>query len=189
MVNTTRYGFNVSEKHKMLWWAPIRTGTRTVSQILGYNGFKFEGKPTGFGYTHYCGIEEKYSEYDIICSCRNPYDKIVSIFKNYYPTYPEKNKETFRDFILDNLNTQQFIDLVNNPKIVKKPKYFVRIENLKEDLLKLPFIYDVLDEERLDLILEHGKQLDSWEEYYDQNIKDKVYNKLKTLFIVFGYSK
>jgi hypothetical protein len=180
-------GYNVSERYKMLWYAPSRTGTRGISQILSYYGFTRDGYPIYMNgiqnYSHLTPTNGLYQDYQTICSTRNPYSRTVSIFKNYV-----KKKTTFKDFIFKEIPSGDF-EFIYNPKILKPFDYLIKLENLFEDLTKLPFIFEVLNKNQLELLCQHGKEIDEWESYYDEETKDRVYELLKDHFLFWGYEK
>jgi hypothetical protein len=101
----------------------------------------------------------------------------------------DKNIDSFRNYLKFELTKKDLLEIVLRPKLVRYPDYVIRLEYMREDLSKLPFIYDVLTDKQLDYLTEHGKEIDSWEEFYDQEMKDIVYNLLKDHFDFFGYEK
>ena len=78
---------NISHKHKTIWWAPERAGTKITRKILSnYDFLVFDPKigdevSIETRYTsHLNEIPEKYLDYKLICNVRNPYDRVFSIF-------------------------------------------------------------------------------------------------------------
>lgn len=189
-MGTSEPGYNISEKYKFVWVAPSRTGSRTVSEILTYYDFKFNGFPVflynGYRYTHISPNVEQFSDYKIICSARNPYSRVYSHFKNYGHHQPEKTKENFRNYVFGN----EWVE--NNllePILKKRPDYIIRIEHIKEDLMKIPFIFDKLTHRQLDLLLLHDVVDETWRTYYDDEMKEKVYQSFRNHFDYWGYEK
>lgn len=184
---------NTSEKYKCDWIAPERTGSRKVSEILSFYGFKHNNRPIyeygKYNYAHEVMLNSIPKEYKIICSARNPYSKVLSLFKNFYENSTDKSKDSFKKYVINDLPKGQMIKMVINPVLNKVPDYILRLENLTEDLLKLPFIHDVLTTKQVELLSSHGKQLESWEEYYDDEMKEIVYLYTKQHFDMFGYKK
>jgi hypothetical protein len=84
---------NISHKHKTIWWAPERCGTKGTAHI--FNHFDFDYIPKGT--EKYGGINKqtqyqsheiipppsKYEDYNVICSIRNPYDRMLGVFVNF----------------------------------------------------------------------------------------------------------
>lgn len=180
-------GYNVSERYKMIWYAPERTGTRTIAKILNYYGFTCNGKPLVYNeimnYSHYVPDVNLYSGYQTICTVRNPYSRTLSIFKNY-----THKSISFKEFIFSELKKRQHNSLFN--PIVDKPfNYVVKLENMYQDLLNIPFIHDKLTDTQLKYMCEHGKEIDEWESHYDDESKEMVYKLVPSHFEYFGYSK
>jgi hypothetical protein len=185
---------NVSEKYKFEWVAPERTGSRKVAEILNYYGFKCNGLPIHDGitvnpYTHRSISNEKYSDYKVICNTRNPYGRVYSLFKNFYHHFTDKSKEGFRKFLTQELPRLETINMVSIKKWDKPFDYIIRLEYMKEDLMKLPFILDVLTESQIDMILSHGKEIEDWEKFYDNEMKEMVYGYTEHQFKLWGYDK
>jgi hypothetical protein len=188
---TTEY--NISEKYKFIWLAPERTGSRKVAEILSYFGFTNVGMTlfsTGnYNFSHYSKELEGNKDYKLICNTRNPYSRVYSLFKNFYGLSTEKSKESFKNYLIHDLLNGQIKRMVINPPPNVKPDYIIRLEHMTEDLLKLPFIFDVLTEKQVRLLSYHDKPIDSWEEFYDEESRNIVYNLLKYQFDLFGYEK
>jgi hypothetical protein len=185
-------GNNISEKYKFQWIAPERTGSRKLSEILTYYGFTWNGeKVFNYGtykYSHRTD-QNNYQDYKVICSARNPYSRVLSLFKNFYQKTQEKNKETFKNYLKYDLPQGQMYNMVVNPILTNRPDYIIRLEHMVDDLLKLPFILDVLTERQVRLLTEHGKPIDEWESFYDEESKDIIRNLIPTHFEYFGYEK
>lgn len=187
------YGCNISEKYKFVWVAPERTGSRKVAEILTYYGFTNNGKKVfdteKYGFSHYCNPNENHNDYKIICNLRNPYSRVYSLFKNFYGLSSNKDKDSFKRYLVNDLPVGQMAKMVVNPILNRNPDYIIRLENMYEDLLKLPFILDVLNENQLKMLSTHGKPIDEWEEFYDSESKSIVYDFCKDHFIFGGYEK
>ena len=185
---------NVSEKYKSVWIAPERTGSRKVAEILSYYDFKSNGKlvfnhSNGYSHSHQSVVDDKYADYNLIVSIRNPYGKTYSLFRNFFNNRQSQGKDLFKKFLLEELPKGKMNNMILNPILNKNPDYIVRLEHMREDLSKIPFIFDILTEKQLDLMTQHGKQIEDFEVYYDQESKDIVYEYCKHLFILGGYEK
>lgn len=179
------FGYNLSEKYSCVWIAPSRTGTRGVAEILSRYDFKYNGEPIHSGQSdNYCHFTSDLSfvrNYKIICSARNPYGRLLSHYKNY-----NIEKITFQEYV----KNKKWLGLkLEEPILSKKPDYLLRLEHLQEDFNKLPFISDKLTEKQLESYLKHGKELDIWQDYYDQDMKEIVYMSFKNHFIFWNYEK
>ena len=83
---------------------------------------------------------------------------------------------------------------------IHKPSYYIKTENIVDDLLYIPEIRNNITEEGK-MALEYVKYQDikkevddynnkeDWRDFYTQEIADLVYNELKEQFEMFGYSK
>jgi len=185
---------NISEKYKTIWIAPERTGSRKIAEIFTYYDFKSEGLPVfnhnnGYSHNHRCHIDEKYKDYDVIVGLRNPYGKTYSLFKNLYGKSKDKSKKEFKKYLREELPKKQTLKMVTSPTLNTIPKYIIRLEHMEEDLLKIPFITDILTPKQLSLMTQHGKEIEDFEVYYDQESKDIVYEHCKHLFILGDYEK
>jgi hypothetical protein len=166
---------NISHKHKTIWWAPERCGTKATAHI--FNHFDFDYIPKGTEkhmklnkQTQYQSHEiieppSKYEDYNVICSIRNPYDRMLGIFLNFVSS--GKSSVYFKD--KHNLMVDNFTIFINElfsyeqikPKFginskrfkvildtyiskynfdVTIPSNFIRMENIGEDICKIDFI-------------------------------------------------
>lgn len=185
-------GNNISEKYGFQWIAPERTGSRKVAEILSYYGFTNNGnKVFHFGnYHHSHNYDPTLNiDLDVICSCRNPYSRVLSLYKNYYESHPIKSPENFKKYLVEDLPKGQMLKMIMNPKLERKPNFVLRLENLTQDLLKLPFILDVLTERQVKLMSSHEKMIDEWESFYDEENRGIIYNLVPEQFNFFGYEK
>ena len=188
----TFLGSNISEKYKCEWVAPERTGSRKVAEILSYFGFTNNGKPIFFYGDHkhsHLGPDQKYGDYTLISNARNPYGRTYSIFKNFFRPGEDKSKESFKEYLKNDLKNGNTLSMVVNPFFTKTPDYIIRLEHMVEDLLKIPFILDVLSENQVKMLSFHEKPLDDWEQFYDEESKEIVYNLTKHHFEYWGYEK
>jgi hypothetical protein len=186
-------GNNISKKYNYQWIAPERTGSRKVSEILTYYDFKCTNKPLNefgyYNYNHAIEPNEEGTDYKVICNARNPYGRVYALFKNFYHPIKDKSKEGFRKYLTEDLPRGQTMKMVVEPKWDKPFDYVIRLEHMKDDLMKLPFILDVLTESQVEMLSSHGKEIESWEEFYDDDMKEIVYEYTKHQFKLWGYEK
>jgi len=191
--------YNVSEKYKSLVWLPERTGSRTSAKFLTNYGFERGEVPLINGkwwvYTHYCGMNERFNDYILISTARNPYSRVLSIYLSltgFPPEYKGNTKETFREY-LKWVQKQDYDDLtkayITNPRLKVRPNYLLKLENLLEDYMKLPFILDVFTFDEITEKLKHKKPPYDWEPYYDEHMKNIVYDLCAHHFEIWGYEK
>jgi hypothetical protein len=192
MTNNLMNRSNFSEKYKFQWIAPERTGSRKVAEILSYYGFKYNNSTIfelgKYNYNHR-GDDNLGSDYQIICNARNPYGRTYSLFKNFYPKIKDKSKDGFKEYVLYDLPMGQMKEMVIRPKIETPFDYVIRLEHMKEDLMKLPFISDVLMESQVEMLTSHGKEIEDWEKFYDDEMKEIVYSYTESQFKFWGYEK
>jgi hypothetical protein len=155
---------NVNHEHKIIWWAPERCGTKALANIFSKLGFDFYvnletyRKNVKSDYqSHQIEIPDELSDYKIIFSTRNPYDRVLSLFTNF--TNVGKNVVFFKDnqenfieryeIFLDELFTYDK-ERVNKPILNnyilkysfegRTPDKIIRMENMIEDLSKIEFV-------------------------------------------------
>lgn len=166
---------NISHKHKTIWWAPERCGTTTTANI--FNNFEFiyyldseerilsvdkNGQPYQ---SHNIDIPSKYKDYKIICSIRNPYDRMLGIYLNFTSigktsVYTKMENQFFKDkfscFVEEVFTHKKIKSKLEDPTSEKKgilinyiekynfntqlPHQYIRMENMFEDLEKIDFI-------------------------------------------------
>lgn len=166
---------NISHKHKIIWWAPERCGTKATAHV--FNQFDFTYYETSDENTlslnkdgtlyqsHNIEYPEKYSDYKVICSIRNPYDRVLSIFLNFtsvgkYSVYTKSGHNNFvkkyEQFIKELFDYKLLRNKVNRQpeegKVILKdylskydftqriPDKIIRMEHLVEDIGDLDFI-------------------------------------------------
>lgn len=162
---------NISHKHKTIWWAPERCGTKATAHIFEHFNFIFQMKcGDTFKKSNYQSHEisipsGENSDYQVICSIRNPYDRMLGLFLNFVSvgasSYYDKNNHeqfvyNFSTFINELFKIKEIIPRIDKPinenKIilenyvakynfdVKIPKHYIRLENIIEDLGKIDFV-------------------------------------------------
>jgi hypothetical protein len=214
---------NISHKHKTIWWAPERTGTKITREIFSkYDFFVFDPKTEDEvsiqkrNTSHLNEIPEKYSDYMLISSVRNPYDRVLSIFLNtvYENIALEKDKQpivrkSFNKWIMKaflgekmivtldknysakNINYNYFSKWTYNGK---KPDFFIRMENIKEDLENLDFIKNDVDWNSTEVgeILENNvhktNRTVKFDQMYDLYSAKLVYLYYKLVFNLVPYN-
>ena len=131
--------------------------------------------------------EDKFNEYFKFCVIRNPYDKMVSwyhwyIFTNKIPpNYPFNHFCRFckiNNFYIHGIDGESVCD------------YFIRFENLEEDIIKLCNKLGIKDYD-IDVLPKHKSGVrpkdSGYREYYDEITRKLVYKNHKEEFELFGY--
>jgi hypothetical protein len=193
MRNLKNKGNNISKKYNYQWIAPERTGSRKVSEILVYYDFKCNDRAIyavgNYNYNHDIEPNEEGTDYKVICNARNPYGRVYSLFKNFFHPIKDKSKEGFREYLTEYLPKYYQMKMVVQPKWEKPFDYVIRLEHMKDDLMKLPFILDVLTESQIEMLVSHGVEIENWEEFYDDDMKEIVYKYTEHQFKLWGYEK
>lgn len=206
--------YTISFTHKSFLWLPSKTASTTLSWILYHFDFENyslinnelselilrEDRPH-FGHEFY--LPPNHQELSFIVSARNPYDRIFSFFKMQYAISlnsflknsigkPEKDFfNQFVDKIISGVPVANFVG--TTPSFDNRlPDYIIRLENLYEDLLKIPFIknsdlnkYGFLEKmckKRLNKNIELDKDY-----YLDDSVREKIYQFMKKDFEIYGY--
>ena len=112
-------------------------------------------------HSHDIVFPEKYSDYELICNIRNPYDRVLSIFINFSTlcmVYTKDKVDDYRKkfeifiklmFLSPNMSSDVEYEptLTNLGRFLKKvnfsnkvPNVFIRMENLENDLKSLDFV-------------------------------------------------
>lgn len=155
---------NVNHEHKVIWWAPERCGTKALAHIFSKLGFEFymdlnlyeKGIKSDYQ-SHEIKIPETLSDYKIIFSTRNPYDRILSLFTNFTnvgknSVYMKGNENVFirkYEVFLNELflPTNKKIERPVLKNYIQKysmdgrgPDSIIRLESMIEDLSKIDFV-------------------------------------------------
>ena len=187
-----------SDKFKVVWLNPMRIGTRSCISIQKRLGFEECG-------SHNFIIPKEREGYQIVINIRNPYSRIVSLYKlNRIWEHREFNIKDFEPWVRDALDDAKIrlnistihLDLLIN-QLPKKPDLYVKIERFDEDLKKLWFIQDNLDLLKSDFeiqinenqyINEYNSNI-PWQNFYNLELANFVYEKTQKQFNMFNYEK
>ena len=131
---------NVSEKNKVFTWTPPHTASRLAWKILDNFDFSSYDVDEGmklvqhnFNHNHYIILPNNHNDYKLILTCRNPY------FSSSSGLDGENIQERFSYAMETQFLNLYHKNFISNLKL-RKPDYFVRVEILLEDYLKIPFI-------------------------------------------------
>lgn len=136
----------ISNTHKFVYLDIPKTASSTLDSIFSKYGGKvipIHSKNT----KHNRNIPSYASNYDIIASIRDPYDRLVS---HYWFEYGRGRKDTFEEYVDFHLSILDCDDLEIDPNKYRyfpcakylKPfdvKHLIRLENIQDDLKCLPF--------------------------------------------------
>jgi hypothetical protein len=199
---------NYSDKFKIQWFLPQRNGTRTILEIL--KKFDFEIRH------HSCTTSDERIGYYTILNVRNPYSRVVSLYYLYcfnnqnfnipFQQFVEIVKISPRDKFIyskDGVQLKKNHDLYNihydfflENLIGRNPEKIVRIENLEEDIVTIPFLKNKKDI-YIELIKnnpysnEFSKMVEKkpWKTFYNEENSLIIYEKLRNQFLYYGYDK
>jgi hypothetical protein len=209
---------NFIHSEKTIWILPERTATRTIGQLLNFwevdifEGDQFKtcvphkNMQGSFsqGLRHEWKVYDFFEDYDVLLNVRNPYTRI----KSYYHSLFLKNDcagsgdcdLTFEGFLDKYCKFEGgMLDHFRFDQIYQKrpPKMFIKYENLRDDLLKVPFIekkHKDSEEFRVEWnrVVENNifnkETIGSSYQYIESDAK-KVYQLFKTQFDMFGYEE
>ena len=190
---------NYSDELSVIWITPMRTATRTCGELQKIYNFDVSSH-------HGNNIPKNKSNYTLIFNIRNPYSRLVSLFriflhhtKEYSVKFePWVKMVTDKDFKSNSslMGYDFFLDKIING-LDKKPDYCVRVEFLEQDLKNLPFVRDNisnLDEYFKTQINYNGYENEfgdsnNWQSMYTQELADLIYSRREEEFKLFNYNK
>lgn len=198
---------NISRKHKFFSWTNQRTGSTHFTNMLRIFGFEsldlnittlkvvnFRDKVQ---HNHVCYLFENHWDYKFMVSVRNPYSMMMSQVGVASMKETINRKELAKIRIENIIQSPTGLDGCCNCFHERKPDYFIRLENLYEDWLKLPFAQShelhfpgelkKLTDTRMNN--QQNSEGDYWKEFYDQSLADSVYYSQPDTFELCGYDR
>lgn len=188
-----------SEKYKVYWFTPQRTGTRSTKQLLRALGFETRD--------HHFTFDRDKTDYLFVSNIRNPYSRLVSLY-HLYSHHKDNFNFDYRNWVFDTIVNPSFIERYQlhyhrNFQYLGRPfDKFIKQENLQEDLKSLSFIDlnvpEINDAFQNNIVhngyakefeTQIGEKRRNWKEFYNEEIASKVYVELKEQFDLFGYTK
>lgn len=178
---------------KVYWITPLRTASRSCGPILQHFEFTLND--------HDLKIPQEKIHYYHICNVRNPYSRLVSLYKLFVHNRKHLNIN-FEDWIDGVFNNvfESYDNQVELNLLLSKPiDRIVRLEFLEGDLKEIYFIKENF--ENLTEIFERNiktneylgefEEFDDreWYSFYNQNMADKVFKKLEKQFELFNYNR
>jgi len=131
---------NISEKNKAIVWTPRSTASRLAWKIFdNFEFFSYDVRNGNtlhqqrFEHNHFIGLPKNHREYKLIMTCRNPYTQATA---GHDGNAAQENFERSLESEYQESNHFNFVSHLKH----RKPDYFIRVENLLEDYLKIPFI-------------------------------------------------
>lgn len=132
---------NISEKNRAFIWTPQRTASTLSSMIFNHFDFyaydikKKEKVSDTYKHFHTNCFFEGHEKLDFILTCRNPYVQFLSLMGYNKQSYEEV--KSFSSVFFH--EKSHHLTLMRN-LLKRKPTYIIRVENIVDDYLKIPFI-------------------------------------------------
>lgn len=199
--------YNISETHKSFLWTPPKTGSH--HNIWVFENLNFECWEMSYDrkeinnltkqilHNHALNLFDGHEEYQLICGARNPLERFFSahIYSLFYKERnPDLSKKNFvKQFVINfyERDSPWFQGILFDERT---PDYFIRVENLYEDYMKIPFVSEseiakngTLKEMCMLKKNSYQQQGLFAKDYYTQDMIDAVYKKYKKYFDLLGY--
>lgn len=216
--NFPRIIYTYSNEHQCYLWTPPKTGSNHANFIFNYFGFSsfvsrakdnmvvVEHHQNYLAHSHQFRILPEHSNYKIICTARNPYSRLYSLYNNLNELNGmyKYDFQSFKHFVMnqrepDDPLRDQIQGIVDEVFVEVQgeriPDYFLRIENLYEDYLKLPFVSgsSLNTSGILQEICQMKKHVRlpnlNISDHVDQELQDFISTKYGFYFDLLGYSK
>lgn len=196
---------NYSDDHNTIFLLPPRQGTRSITSLLKYLGFKSATENPNF-IVHDLKIPKGKEDYTIACTIRNPYKRYLST-KNLIAEWKHTNHPQYQDKDLESFSLDEWIGLTASwmydyNKILSLDSqytidHFVDTSNLAEDLIQIPLFQQALGDPQFinlwDNNIVSNKYKIALEMGFNATISEQeanwVYKKFEPIFDKFGYDK
>lgn len=176
---------NIIKQHKALVCLPPRQATRAIGSFF-INNFEMVDAETGEARaTHNARIPQGCEDYTLVMSMRNPYERYLSIiaWKKKIDTWDGDYgglAYKFGNFYMDHYRLKDQVD------------YWVRTENIADDLAKIPFVKErsVELKDQIDSFnwinpyKSSDRSIDALDKYHTE-----IYENTKWVFDLFDYKK
>ena len=189
-----------SDELKVFWFTPMRAATRSCINIQTYFNFLDIS-------THQFFDGKLPHDYFFISNVRNPYSRLVSIYKLFCFGF-KLEPTNFRNWVIKKLKEEvetpsQTLDYqINLSSIYSRynriPDYLIKVESIENDIRNLWFVKNSMSEE-LETIIQESilknqyvnefGEGDHWQEYYNESLSNYVYSYLEKDFLLLGYDK
>jgi hypothetical protein len=187
---------DISLTHRAFLWLQQKTGTtlaRKVFKNIGFHSYFIYDNIVDFSkihdmHAHSAFLFNGHENFTFIATIRNPYE---TIFSEYNPR--RSNKKHFISYIEDRFQRRNLDPFFQSWK--RLPDYQIRLENILESYLKIPFVRDseFAKSGKLLKLIESkpNKRTDNvfWKDYFDKDIADLIYYNTIKYFEMFGYDK
>lgn len=197
----------VSDKHNSFVWTPMKTASSHVSFVFSFFDFVTYTKNINtnvivsqssefLNFGHSFSLPDGHENMTFICSMRNPYLRVFSLFSRRFLN-PQNKPEIseFEDFFNETIEVEPEFTKTANMFEDRVPDYILRSENLYEDYLKIPFVYESklnqcgILEDICNRKINIGLGTLAPEIYLTESVKTKIYRMFQPHFELFGYEK
>jgi hypothetical protein len=186
---------NISDKHGAFIWTPEKTASNLASMVFNhfdfyaYDVIKKEKVYDEIKHFHSNCFFDGHENYDFILTCRNPYDRFLSM-----NGYSSMSREKFRDQLEFYFSEKMHHVQTMKNLLKRKPDYIVRTENMLGDYLKIPFIRNSQlcksgELENLVKTKVNSSNSEKSKEILDSHLADLIYYNNITFFDLCGYEK
>jgi hypothetical protein len=192
--SSCRYNLTISKQKKFIWFRVAKVGTRTILNHFKENGVRLDVEHPS--YIHYS--PKLYEDYFKFAFVRNPWDRLVSCWKNKvvdvnYFKFDESKLKELQNFV-------KFVDYIETLKIETEDRhlrlqctlidlnninYLGRIENFNDNF---NYVCDRLQIDSRKISLQNvSADRKSYREYYDDRLRDRVGKIYQKDIQIFGY--
>jgi len=169
---------NISHKHKTIWWAPERCGTKATAYIFNHFDFEYQGVSSGKSSVYFK------DKHNLMVDNFTIFINELFSYKEIKPKFGIESKRN--KVILDSYISKYNFD-------VTIPSNFIRMENIVEDISKIDFIKEsaLLSSGYIDNFLSKNNDINSrpykFNSVYTMETAKKVYEYHKQFFLTLGY--
>ena len=175
-----------------------KTATTLAKKILknfGFHSYKVHDGVVDFSneydmHAHSSCLFSTHMDFRFIATIRNPYTTLFSEYSSDRKITPEGFKEYLETRFINLKKVDGFFS-----RWERMPDYSIRVENVLEDYLKIPFIKesDLNKSGQLKSIIDSKPNKNRynlpWKDFYDKKTADLVYYNTSHYFDMFGYDK
>ena len=198
-------GVDISLINKSFIWLPPRTGTTLALEVFRnffFKSYMIEDDIVDFDnpkqlHSHTPCLFKGHENFSFIITMRNPYSRCVSEFligkkrKEEFDLNEQKN--LYEDFLIRKYEKAYLNPLYR--KFERFPDYVIKIENIYDDYLKIPFIKESQFSKSGQLKKLVDKRINKnhididWKLFYTKKTADMVYYNNLNFFEMFKYDK
>lgn len=184
---------NISKEHNAFVWLPSKTGSCSAARILNFYNFKtyINDNEVELRPIHLMEYFPGHENYTFICTARNPFTRFLSQYKFNHKDPNQWSVEGFRQYFDHDIRF--FLPQKLYPFKERTPDYFIKLENLKEDYGKIPFIreseYFLSGQlhKQCEIKINSTEEIQNPQDYYSNEMIDKILDVGKDYFELLNY--